>query len=79
MNDNGALNVSDFSKDYINSRYAGSEEFVSPDNNLTSDERARILNKAKNDIYLSPSDRNYTWRQRGMRTDMDSQGNQETL
>lgn len=75
MNENGALNVNDFSQNYIKKNYAGHEEFASTDNNMTSAERARILNKARNDLYLNPESRSYQWSRRGMTTDMDSQGN----
>ena len=75
MNDNGAINVNDFSKGYVENNNASDEEFIAPSSNeLNRDERARIINKAKNDLYLNPSDRNYTWRQRGMKDEMDSQG-----
>ncbi len=71
MNENGALNVNDFTRD----RYSG-EEFVSPDNNLTSDERARIIAKAKNNLYMTTDNRTYNFRNRGMTSDMDSAGNE---
>lgn len=72
MNDQGAINVSDFAKD----RYI-TEEFASPDNNLTESERARIINKAKNDIYFTEK-RTYNVRNRetGMANDMDSLGSE---
>lgn len=70
MNDQGALNVNDVTRD----RYMG-EEFTSPDNNMTEDERARIIAKAKNDLYMAGDNRSYTFRGRGMSTDMDSMGN----
>ncbi|AYO57655.1 hypothetical protein CO230_05675 [Chryseobacterium sp. 6424] len=74
MNDAGAINVNDFTRD----RYAG-EEYVSPDNNLTEDERARIITKAKNDLYLTSENRTYNYRNRGMMNDMDSAGNKDDL
>jgi len=70
MNDEGALNVNDVTRD----RYMG-EEFASPDNNLTEDERARIIAKAKNNLYMVGENRSYNFRGRGMSTDMDSMGN----
>lgn len=70
MNDEGALNVNDVTRD----RYMG-EEFASPDNNMTEDERARIIAKAKNNLYLVGENRSYNFRGRGMSTDMDSMGN----
>lgn len=74
MNDHGAINVNDFTKD----RYAH-EEFSSPDNNLTDTERARIINKAKNDLYLTQEYRSYTVTEKGMTNEMDSQGNNTTF
>lgn len=74
MNENGALNVNDFTRD----RYSG-EEFVSPDNNLTSEERARIIAKAKNNLYLTTDNRTYSFRNRGMSSDMDSVGSEDAF
>ena len=48
MNDQGAININDFTKNRYNN-----EEFVSPINNLTADERARHIKKAKNDLYFT--------------------------
>lgn len=80
MNDNGALDVNDVSKNYVSSETTQAEEFISTDNDgITESERARILNKARNDIYMSPSERNYSWRRRGMTNDMDSMGNDDDL
>ena len=70
MNDEGALNVNDVTRD----RYMG-EEFASPDNNMTEDERARIIAKAKNNLYMAGENRMYNFRGHGMSTDMDSMGN----
>lgn len=74
MNDQGALNVNDLTRD----RYMG-EEFASPDNNLTEDERARIIAKAKNNLYMTGETRSYNFRDRGMSDDMDSAGNAGTF
>ena len=77
MNNNGAIDVNDASKDYISDE---SEEFISSSNNsITETERARILNKARNDIYMSPSERTYSWKRRGMTSDMDSMGNADNI
>ena len=46
------------------------EELSSPDNNLTSDERARIIAKAKNNLYLTDDNRMYSLRERGMSSDI---------
>lgn len=74
MNDHGALNVNDFTRD----RYMG-EEFTSPDNNLTEDERARIIAKARNNVYMTGENRSYRFRNRGMTNDMDSAGSNDTF
>ncbi|MBW8360769.1 MAG: hypothetical protein K0M56_01130 [Kaistella sp.] len=74
MNEQGAINVNDFTKD----RYA-QEESASPDNHLTDRERARIINKAKNDLYLTQEYRSYTVADKGMTNEMDSQGNNTTF
>lgn len=76
MNDNGAIDVSDFNK----ARY-NSEEYVAPDNNkLTETERARIINKARNDLYFIDSERTYSPRHAsGMTDEMDSLGNKDGL
>ncbi|TXF79437.1 hypothetical protein [Chryseobacterium sp.] len=74
MNDQGAINVNDFTKE----RYPA-EEFISPDNNLTADERARIISKAKNDLYLTQEYRSYKVSDKGMTNEMDSQGNNTTF
>lgn len=73
MNDNGAINVNDFTQDRYNN-----EEFIAPESNdLTASERARIINKAKNDLYFSNEDRTYNLRNRGMTSDMDSMGTRD--
>lgn len=74
MNEQGAVNVTEFTKDRYNN-----EEFVSPDNNLTADERARIINKAKNDLYFTEDTRTYSLTNRGMTSEMDSMGNRDTF
>ena len=74
MNDQGAININDFTKNRYNN-----EEFVSPINNLTADERARIINKAKNDLYFTEDTRTYSLTNRGMTSDMDSMGNRDTF
>ena len=74
LNEEGALDVNDFTKD----RYT-TEELSSPDNNLTSDEHARIIAKAKNNLYLTDDNRMYSLRDRGMSSDMDSLGSQDTF
>lgn len=70
MNDMGALNVNDYTKDY----YEGSEFADQHPNTISEQERARIINKARNNIYLE-SERTYNFRQKeGITDTMDSQG-----
>lgn len=77
LNSNGAIDVNDASKDYVTEDH---EEFISTNSNtITEAEKARILNKARNDIYISPSERTYSWKRRGMSHDMDSMGNADDL
>lgn len=72
MNDMGAINVIDYTKDY----YPQTEEFINEGSsaNISADERARIIAKARSGAYLD-SDRSYTFRRRdGINDPMDSQG-----
>lgn len=74
MNDNGAINVNDFTKDrYANQTNAPTE------NHLSADERARIVNKAKNNLYFTEENRNYSVSSKGMDSDMDSLGSRDTF
>ena len=71
MNDMGAINVNDFTKDY----YPQSEEFINDrDRNLDPENRARIIAKARSGAYLD-NNREYSFRKRdGMTDPMDSAG-----
>lgn len=72
MNDMGAINVNDYTKDY----YPQSEEFINEvsDSDVSSANRARILNKARSGAYLD-ADRSYNFRRRdGINDTMDSRG-----
>ena len=73
MNDMGAINVNDFTKEY----YPESEEFVNEGvttDGISEGERARIIAKARYGAYLD-NERNYTFRKRdGINNTMDSQG-----
>ena len=73
MNKQGALDVNDVTKD----RYARANN--SSEDNLSEEERARIINKAKNSLYLTSDTRNYSFRSRGMTNEMDSLGSQDTF
>ncbi|MGZ5285423.1 MAG: hypothetical protein ACXWB4_07195, partial [Kaistella sp.] len=73
MNEQGALDVNDITKD----RYTTEQN--SDKNNLSQKERARIINKAKNGLYLTDDTRNYSFRNRGMSNEMDSLGSQDTF
>lgn len=71
MNDMGALNVNDYTKDY----YAGSEFEGAQPNSLSANERARIVNKARNNDYSIENERSYNFRRRtGINDTMDSTG-----
>lgn len=71
MNDQGAINVNDFTKD----RYKD----TNTSHELSSDERARIINKAKNNLYFTNENRTYNMRPEGMDSDMDSQASNDTF
>lgn len=72
MNDMGAINVNDFTKEY----YPEAGEFATPGNNsVDASERARILNKARNNAYMTGGERRYGIRRRtGIQDTMDSTG-----
>lgn len=73
MNNQGAINVNDFA-----GQNEPHEEFTSTESNtLSATERARIINKAKNDLYFSNDYRTYNVRSRGMTSDMDSMGTRD--
>ncbi|UJF29257.1 hypothetical protein L0B70_10450 [Kaistella sp. 97-N-M2] len=74
MNDQGAINVNDFTKD----RY-GNNHSTSTTTDLSADERARIINKAKNNLYFTNENRTYNMRPEGMDSDMDSQASNDTF
>ena len=72
MNGMGAVNVGDFTEDY----YPKNEELeLEPEyENVSKDKRARIIAKAKSDVYLE-NNRSYNWKKRdGIKDTMDSQG-----
>lgn len=70
MNENGAINVNDFTKD----------RFTSAQNtDIDNEERARIIAKAKNNLYFTNENRTYNIRGKGMDSDMDSQGSNDTF
>lgn len=74
MNNEGAINVNEFTKDgYTNSdNSSGSAD-------LTEKERARIINKAKNNLYFTDGNRFYDVDRSGMESDMDSDGTGNAL
>lgn len=74
MNEEGAININDFTKDRFSA-----EESASPHHTLSSDERARIINKAKNNLYLSNHDRTYNLRNKAMTDSMDSLGTRDEI
>ena len=70
MNENGAINVNEFTRD----RFSTPEK-----NDISSEERARIIAKAKNNLYFTNENRTYSISTRGMESDMDSQGSDDTF
>ena len=69
MNDQGAINVNDFTKD----RYGN--DHTNANTEMNADERAKIINKAKNNLYFNEGDSFYSsTRDEGMKSDMDSTG-----
>lgn len=70
MNENGAVNVNEFTKD----RYSSSDN-----NDIDPQERARIIAKAKNNLYFTNENRTYNMSSKGMDSDMDSQGSNDTF
>ena len=70
MNENGAINVNEFTKD----RFASTES-----SDIDEEERARIIAKAKNNLYFTNENRTYNIRSKGMDSDMDSQGSNDTF
>lgn len=73
LNREGAINVNDFTKD----RYPAKQDAKSTD--LSEDNYARIIAKAKNNLYLTDESRTYTAKKEGMESDMDSQGFRDTF
>lgn len=70
MNEQGAIDVNEFTKD----RYQDEARNSSTD--LSERERARIISKARNNLYFIDDTRIYTKTYDGMENDMDSQGNE---
>lgn len=74
MNGNGALNVNELTK----GRYSKSD-IATAGTPLPSDEQARIISKAKNNLYLTQSNRNYNLRTVGMSDPMDAAGVEDDI
>lgn len=72
MNDEGAINVNEFTKE----RYP---ETAQKHNELSEAERARIISKAKNNLYFTDATRFYDTTSDGMESDMDSEGSRNTF
>lgn len=72
MNDEGAINVNEFTKERYPDTTAKSTE-------LSEKERARIISKAKNNLYFTDGDRFYDTASDGMESDMDSEGSRNTF
>lgn len=73
LNNQGAINVNDFTKD----RYPENDN--THESGLSEDKYARIIAKAKNDLYLTDDSRVYTVKRDGMESKMDSQGFRDTF
>lgn len=74
MNEVGAINVNEFYEDY----FRKNQRTSTTDNDISEEKRARIIAKAKNNLYFTDETRNYKWRRgEGMTTDMDSMGNKD--
>ena len=74
MNDEGAINVNEFTKE----RYPNTET-TAKSTELSEKERARIISKAKNNLYFTDGDRFYDTASDGMESDMDSEGSRNTF
>ncbi len=70
MNEGGAINVNELAKD----RFDPAES-----TDLDAKERARIIAKAKNNLYFINENRSYNILSKGMDSDMDSQGSNDTF
>lgn len=74
LDEQGAINVHDESRDYVAKKYSTEGKST----NLDEAERARIISKAKNNLYFTDS-RSYSVRSQGMDNDMDSQGSNDMI
>ena len=73
LNNHGAINVNDFTKD----QYPANDN--THESGLSEDQYARIIAKAKNDLYLTDDSRVEVVKREGMETKMDSQGFRDTF
>ena len=72
MNDHGAIDVNE-----VSGRSGNAPLATETANSSSTSERAKIINKAKNELYFTNDDRSYTFRGKGMSDDMDSLGNRD--
>lgn len=72
MDDAGAINVNEFTKE----RYP---DTTKKSTELSEKERARIISKAKNNLYFTDGNRFYDTASDGMESDMDSEGSRNTF
>lgn len=72
MNNEGAINVNEFTKD----RYP---EPAVKHNELSEAQYARIISKAKNNLYFTDANRFVDTASDGMESDMDSEGHRNTF
>ena len=73
MNDHGAIDVNEFTKDRFET------QIHNTGTDISERERARIISKAKNNLYLSGNSRVVTEGDKGMSNDMDHQGTNDTF
>lgn len=70
LDDAGAADMDELSKGYRKPAVTGNDEYP-----ISEEKRARILSKARNDVYLLDPERNYNLRNRGeMDSTMDAMG-----
>ena len=74
MDDEGAINVNEFTKE----RYPTTDATANS-TDISEKERARIISKAKNNLYFTDGDRFYDTASDGMESDMDSEGSRNTF
>ena len=72
MDAQGAINVNEFTKERF-------PENTTKNNDLLEAQYARIISKAKNNLYMTDGNRFYDSASEGMESDMDSEGSRNTF